>query len=140
MNPDPDSTLSAGDRHALLRAAREASAHAYAPYSRYAVGAALLAEDGTLVRGCNVENASYGLSLCAERAAFSTAVAAGHTRFRALAVVARGSAPPHPCGACRQVMAEFCDPDFVVFSASSDPLENVTTSTLGTLLPNRFKL
>jgi cytidine deaminase len=82
---------------------------AYAPYSRFRVGAALLTEDGTIIHGCNVENASFGLCLCAERNALTTAVAAGHRAFRAMAIATGGSPPSPPCGMCLQFMAEFCE-------------------------------
>lgn len=89
----------------LARAAETARRHAYAPYSGFTVGAALLAADGTVFTGVNLENASYGLTLCAERAALASAVSAGHRDFLALAVVADG--PTVPCGACLQSLAEF---------------------------------
>ena len=99
----------------LVTAARAAAARAYAPYSKYRVGAALLAADGTVFTGCNVENASYGLTNCAERTALFKAVSEGRRRFRALAIVGgTARAPALPCGACRQALAEFCKADMPV--------------------------
>ena len=92
----------------LLKAAIAARQHAYVPYSNFAVGAALLLDSGTIISGCNVENASYSLTNCAERTAFFKAVSEGEKRFRALAVVADTDGPVQPCGACRQVMVELC--------------------------------
>lgn len=91
----------------LVAAAGRARAHAYAPYSRFRVGAAVLASDGTIHTGANIENASYPLSHCAERVAIHKAVSEGYRRLDAVAVVADGEKPAMPCGACRQVMAEF---------------------------------
>lgn len=95
------------DWNALQKVAWEAREQAYAPYSMFAVGAAALAADGRIFAGCNVENVSYGLTNCAERVAIGAAVAAGVREFLAVVVVADTGVPISPCGACRQVMAEF---------------------------------
>ncbi len=92
---------------ALVRAAEAARRHAHAPYSRYRVGAAVESDDGAIHAGCNVENASYGLTICAERAAVCAAVAAGAQKIRRAVVVTDSDPPGAPCGACRQVLAEF---------------------------------
>lgn len=111
MNPIDSALL---DR--LRAAAAEAAQHAYAPYSKFCVGAALLFEDGHIVTGCNVENVSYGLSSCAERNALFRAIGerGPGRRIRAIAVANRNAAPSTPCGACRQVLAEFVTPDAVI--------------------------
>lgn len=124
---------------ALVQAAREARANAYAPYSRYHVGAALAADDGTIYAGANVENASYGLSLCAERAAQAKLANAGHRRIAAVAVVTASSPPAAPCGMCRQTLAELTRAgDDVPVVLVNDAGERVET-TLDALLPRAFR-
>ena len=122
----------------LLRAAARVSRRAHAPYSKFQVGAALLTVGGEIITGCNVENASYGLTICAERNAVFHAVAAGHRTFRAVAIVASGKQMPFPCGACRQVLAEFCGPETAVLIAPRRRLAAYDQSTLGELLPKTF--
>lgn len=125
----------------LVQAARRAAEAAYAPYSRYRVGAAVRTAFGEIVTGCNVENASYGLALCAERNALFAARAAGlldpeSAPPRAIAIHAPESPLPRPCGACRQVMAEFAGDDLPVII--DGPGEQIET-TLGALLPEAFR-
>lgn len=124
----------------LLRAAADVAKNAYAPYSTYHVGAALQCADGEVFTGCNVENASYGLSNCAERTAIFSAIAAGRHDIVTMAVVAQGESLPYPCGACRQVLSEFCADDVPVYIATSDALDDYQTISLSELLPHRFKL
>lgn len=119
----------------LLDAARGAAANAHAPYSRFAVGAALRTPDGTVYLGVNVENASYGLTSCAERNAVFAAVAAGHRDFAAIAIHADAASAP-PCGACRQVLAEFA-PELRVIRLRDG---HAVVSSLAELLPERFAL
>ncbi len=95
------------DAHALIAAARRARRHAHAAYSGFKVGAALETADGTIITGCNVENATYGLTICAERVAMFKAISEGHRRFTRVAVVADTTAPTPPCGPCRQILWEF---------------------------------
>ncbi|HAL87848.1 MAG TPA: cytidine deaminase [Clostridiales bacterium] len=123
----------------LCNLAREAMTHAYVPYSGYKVGAALLCADGAVYQGCNIENASYSPTVCAERTAFFKAVYDGHRDFTAIAVcggkdgVITGSFPP--CGVCRQVMREFCADDFMIYLVNPTGFEAVTLSQL---LPYSF--
>ncbi|MET0400170.1 MAG: cytidine deaminase [Longimicrobiaceae bacterium] len=119
----------------LLRRAREARAHAYVPYSHFPVGAALLAASGEVFTGCNVENASFGLTNCAERVAIGKAVSEGVRGFRAVAVVGpQDDAPCAPCGACRQVLHEF-GPEMVVVMPRGD---GYSLTSMGELLPGAF--
>ena len=125
----------------LIELAKEAMTHSYSPYSGYKVGAALLCGDGTVYTGCNIENASYTPTVCAERTAIFKAVYDGHRDFVAIAVcggkdgVITGSFPP--CGVCRQVMREFCGDDFKVYLVKPDGYE---MRTLAQLLPDSFTL
>jgi cytidine deaminase len=124
---------------ALLAAARAVRRHAHAPYSRFSVGAAVLDESGRIHVGCNLENGSYGLTVCAERNAVAAAVAAGAKRIQAVAVVTRLRNPPaSPCGACRQVLAELADDDALVLMAG--PTGAAQQEHLGALLPRAFRL
>ena len=126
----------------LIRTAAAARKQAYAPYSHYTVGAALLSADGTVFTGCNVENASYGATICAEQNALFHAVAEGARSFTAIAIIAGpenldGSASPTPCGICRQALREFCDPRyFQVILARSET--DYSLMTLENLLPLSF--
>ena len=123
----------------LMERAKEAMGHAYAPYSGHQVGAALLCTDGTVYQGCNIENAGYGPTNCAERTAFFKAVYEGQREFSAIAVcggkngVITGAFPP--CGVCRQVMREFCGDDFAVYLTDGQQLSRYT---LGQLFPHSF--
>ena len=121
----------------LLNIAQEASTKAYAPYSNYRVGAALECEDGTVYSGCNVENAAYGECICAERCAVVKAVSEGRRAFRRIAIYAEGKNYAMPCGACRQVLAEF-SPEMEVLSARAGG--SYVSYPLNRLLPYTFKL
>ena len=118
----------------LATEARVASAHAYCRYSMFRVGAAALSRDGAIARGCNVENASYGLTICAERSAVFTAVSSGAQRFRRIVVVTDSEPPGPPCGACRQVLAEF-GADLEVESVGPSQTKRWR---IGELLPDAF--
>ena len=120
----------------LLEAALAARERAYAPYSKFLVGAAVRAESGKIYTGCNIENASYGLTVCAERNALFSAVGAGERKFTALCVVGDTEEPISPCGACRQVMAEFKVSCIILANLKGDAKEY----TLEELLPLSFNL
>jgi cytidine deaminase len=125
-----------GQMGRLFALARAAAENAYAPYSKFRVGAALLAEDGRIFTGCNVENRSYGLTICAERNAVFQAAARGCRSFAALAVVTPDSdAPVGPCGACRQVLSEFMGPAGRIRFGSGRAQEVPVDTSLGELLP-----
>jgi cytidine deaminase len=121
---------------AMLALAREALARAHAPYSRFRVGACVRAESGRLYAGCNVENASYGLTLCAESVAIGAMVAAGDRRIVEAVVVTERAEPCPPCGRCRQQLAEFAGPDTPVHLGGPEGVR--LTTTLGALLPLAF--
>ena len=121
----------------LYLKAKEAMANAYAPYSDFKVGAAVLTAAGDIFTGANVESASYGATLCAERAAISAAIAAGVREFSAIAVAASGTEPAYPCGICRQVIFEFGPDIRVIVGADPDHLE---AYTIAELLPHGFRL
>jgi len=122
------------DMNDLFVQATKAADYAYAPYSKFRVGAALLADDGTVFTGCNVENRSFGLTVCAERNAAFKAVSCGQRSFKALAISTPDSeSPVGPCGACRQVLSEFMEPSSAVLFGGSGK-EKVKT-TIGTLYP-----
>ena len=125
----------------LIEQAMGARTKAYAPYSGYQVGAALLSAQGRVYPGCNIENASYGATVCAERVAFLRAVQEGERDFQAIAIVGgkKGEAPTsfaYPCGICRQVMKEFCRENFMIIVAKNQ--DEYEVSTLGELLPHGF--
>jgi len=129
----------ASSPQSLLKHAVKALKNAYAPYSKYKVGAAVLTADGVVYAGCNIENSSHGLTLCAERVALAKAVADGHRKFSAIAIAAGTRTPASPCGACLQVLSEFCPTTFPVYCTTTEG--TVTREfTLHDFLPHSFKL
>ena len=120
----------------LIEKAFAAREKAYAPYSKFRVGAAVLTADGKIDTGCNVENASYPVGICAERVAMSKAVSDGEMKFKAIVIVGSGADYWTPCGMCRQFMAEFCKGDFKIISAKSP--EDYKIFSLAELLPHTF--
>lgn len=126
------------EEEALLREkAREARDHSYSPYSHYAVGAALLTEEGRIYQGCNIENAGFTPTICAERTAFFKAVFEGERHFKAIAITSTGEDIGYPCGVCRQVMAEFCGGDFIILCENRDGSRR-DRSLFSELLPHAF--
>ncbi len=130
MNAPDNATVAA-----LVDAARDAQTRAIAPYSNFLVGAALLLHDGAIFTGCNVENATYGLTVCAERVALLKALSDGHRRFTAMAVTAATPRPTPPCGACRQLLWEYCGDIPVILANATDI---TMRTTLGALFPEPF--
>jgi cytidine deaminase len=126
------------DRKTLLREAMKAREFSYSPYSKFKVGAALLASDGRIFTGCNIENSSYSPTLCAERCAIAKAVSEGARDFIAIAVVGPAESETTPCGVCRQVLYEFCDESLVILCGGTDT--HYAELTLGELLPRGFRL
>jgi cytidine deaminase len=134
--------LSAATAEKLVMAAREARTHAYAPYSRYKVGAAVLTRTGAVYVGCNVENATYGATLCAERSAIAAMIAAGDKNPVACAVVTAGPRPGAPCGICRQVLAEFAREMKLLLVAedAGGRIVSRRSGRLSRLLPDAFRV
>lgn len=120
----------------LAKEAKQAMKTAYVPYSKFPVGAALEAQDGTMYHGCNIENSSYGLSNCAERTAIFKAVSEGVTSFKSITVIGDTAGPISPCGACRQVIAEFCAPNMPVYLTNLKG--DIHQTTVEQLLPGAF--
>ncbi|MGG3450962.1 cytidine deaminase [Domibacillus aminovorans] len=124
------------DQYVLIEEAKKARELAYAPYSKFKVGAALLSKDGRIFGGCNIENAAYSVVNCAERTAIFKAWSEGVTNYTAIAVIADTKRPVPPCGACRQVIAELCPPDMKVILTNLEG--DVQTLTVTELLPGAF--
>ena len=138
--PSGDTRRIAAWERALVRRAARAATASYSPYSHFPVGAAVLTAAGRTFTGANVENASYGLTVCAERVAVFAAVAAGKRRLRAVAVTAGKRVAAPPCGACLQVLAEFAGPELVILLAPLDAPDRIRRFTLADCLPRAFTL
>ena len=121
----------------LLQLAKQAREHAHVPYSKFPVGAAVLTKDGTVYQGCNIENASFGLTNCAERTAVFKAVSEGDKEFQTIVVTADTEGPVSPCGACRQVLVEFCEPEMPVVLTNKKG--DIKETTVSELLPGAFR-
>ena len=126
------------NRNQLIKEATMAREHAYAPYSNFKVGAALLTEDGSLYSGSNIENSSYSLTCCAERIAIFKAISEGQRQFRKMAIIGDSEDPISPCGACRQVMSEFFNDEVDIYLTNLKG--DVKETTISQLLPNSFSL
>lgn len=124
------------DRQQLIEEATKGREFAYVPYSKFKVGAALLSKDGEVFLGCNIENSGYSMTNCAERTAIFKAISQGVTEFSAIAVIAETNGPVSPCGACRQVLSEFCAPDMPVYLTNLKG--DVQETTVAQLLPGAF--
>ena len=125
------------DNKELLKIAKEAKSKSYCPYSKFKVGACLLTKSGKIYTGANIENSSYPLTVCAERVAFFKAISEGEKEFEKIAISGSSDDFCFPCGACRQVMSEFCGNDFVIILENE---KEIKSFTLGELLPYSFKL
>lgn len=123
----------------LAKMAIDASNNAYVPYSHFKVGAALIADNGKIYTGCNIENGSYGLTMCAERTAIYKAISDGAKKINAIAIAGGIETPAYPCGACRQVLSEFCEESAAVCCLTLDGKKR-EVFTLGELLPKSFNL
>ncbi|WOV85518.1 cytidine deaminase [Sporosarcina jeotgali] len=125
------------DKQQLMKHANHAMQNAYVPYSKFPVGAALLTEEGVVFEGCNIENSAYSMTNCAERTAFFKAISDGNRTFKALAVTGDTDGPISPCGACRQVISEFCSVDMPVYLTNLKG--DVQETTVGELIPGAFR-
>ncbi len=126
------------DKEKLVELAYKASKYSYSPYSHFKVGAALVTEDGSVFTGCNVENASYGATICAERTCALKAVSEGHKKIKMMVIVSDSNKFTYPCGICRQFLSEFMDNDGIIVVHDKD--KGTKEYTLGELLPEAFVL